>query len=365
MVLKPIKRAVVPSPLSDAHLFDDFVTQYFNKCDDLLSYTQRYPVIKQTPTTTVQRQNRNPHESHRWLRRTTLTSSYDHLKTILFVSRFTHMPKWMPHMLSATTIESIVPNLCDIVHLSFTSPGLKARRDYCQLVMKREFVGEMARHKPRVFTPSASVANLAQVYCGQSSASLADLAVSPHMGTAKSVVDLHDMSRDPSPYGHVRAASARNLEALVPPPLPTSQIPTSHSYSNSGYSNSGYSNQAYSNQPYSNQPYSNQPTQYAGLNTQHSPRSSSSESAEQSHIVRRFQIVSVPVQHTNCTPQRGFVRAVSESYEEIREYADGRVEWVCIHHSDFSGWVPSFMADHSIATAFPKEADALLDYIRS
>ncbi|KAJ2202767.1 hypothetical protein IW143_006005, partial [Coemansia sp. RSA 520] len=172
MVLKPIKRAVVPSPLSDAHLFDDFVTQYFNKCDDLLSYTQRYPVIKQTPTTTVQRQNRNPHESHRWLRRTTLTSSYDHLKTILFVSRFTHMPKWMPHMLSATTIESIVPNLCDIVHLSFTSPGLKARRDYCQLVMKREFVGEMARHKPRVFTPSASVANLAQVYCGQSSASL-------------------------------------------------------------------------------------------------------------------------------------------------------------------------------------------------
>ncbi|KAJ2246688.1 hypothetical protein GGH97_002388 [Coemansia sp. RSA 475] len=180
------------------------------------------------------------------------------------------------------------------------------------------------------------------------------------MGTAKSVVDLHDMSRDPSPYGHVRAASARNLEALVPPPLPTSQIPTSHSYSNSSYSN-----QAYSNQPYSNQPYSNQPTQYAGLNTQHSPRSSSSESAEQSHIVRRFQIVSVPVQHTNCTPQRGFVRAVSESYEEIREYADGRVEWVCIHHSDFSGWVPSFMADHSIATAFPKEADALLDYIRS
>ncbi|KAJ1852173.1 hypothetical protein IW147_005618 [Coemansia sp. RSA 720] len=362
MVLKPIQRAVVPSPLSDAHAFDEFVTQYFNKCDDLLSYTQRYPVVKQTPTTTVQRQNRNPHESHRWLRRTTHTPSYDQLKTVLFVSRFTHMPKWMPHMLNASTVESIVPNLCDIVHISFSSPGLKARRDYCQLVMKREFVGEMARHKPRVFTPSASVANLAQVYCGQSSASLADLAVSPrmHVGQGRSVVDLHDQSRDPSPYGHVRAASARNLDALVPPPLPTTQIPTSHSYSNQPYAN-----QPYSNQPYANQPHSNQPTQYAGLSTQHSPRSSVSESAERSRIVRRFQIVSVPVQHANCTPQRGFVRAVSESYEEVREYADGRVEWVCIHHSDFSGWVPSFLADHSIAAAFPKEADALLDYIRS
>ncbi|KAJ2496069.1 hypothetical protein GGH96_006070 [Coemansia sp. RSA 1972] len=353
MVLKPIKRTLVPSPLSNSASFDEFVTQYFNKCDDLLSYTQRYPVVKQTQATTVQRQNRNPHESHRWLRRTTVLSSYDLLKTILFVSRFEHMPKWMPHMLSATVVESIVPNLCDIVHLSFSSPGLKARRDYCQLVMKREFKGEMARHKPRVFTPSASVANLAQVYCGQSSASL-DLAVSPRMGTAKSVVDLHDMSRDPSPYGQVRAASARNLEMALPP-LPTSQIPTSHAYSNQGYANQGYANQGYANQP----------TQYAGLSTQPSPRSSTSESAERSHIVRRFQIVSVPIQHTNCTPQRGFVRAVSESYEEIREYADGRVEWVCIHHSDFSGWVPSFMADHSIAAAFPKEADALLEYIRS
>ncbi|KAJ2758162.1 hypothetical protein IWQ57_006904, partial [Coemansia nantahalensis] len=80
--------------------------------------------------------------------------------------------------------------------------------------------------------------------------------------------------------------------------------------------------------------------------------------------VRRFQIVTVPMAHRACPPRRGYVRAVYEAYEEIREYADARVEWISIYHSDMSGWVPAFVADRSVANAFPKEAHALLDYVQ-
>ncbi|KAJ2002779.1 hypothetical protein H4R26_003435 [Coemansia thaxteri] len=105
MVLTPIKRSIVPSPLEDQRRFDDFVTQYLNKCDDLLSYTKRYPTVKQTDLLTVQRQNRNPHEEHRWLRRnlqiTRRETTYDELRSVLFVNRAEHLPRWMPHLLAA------------------------------------------------------------------------------------------------------------------------------------------------------------------------------------------------------------------------------------------------------------------------
>ncbi|KAJ2880014.1 hypothetical protein FB639_002936, partial [Coemansia asiatica] len=178
MVLKPIRRSVVPSPLENQRHFDDFVTQYLNKCDDLLSYTKRYPLIKQTPLMTVQRQNRNPHETHRWLRRNVHVStgretSYDELKSILFVNRAEHLANWVPLMQTVDKVESIVPNLCDVYRFVYRSQGMKAKRDYCQLVVKREFLGEWARPKPRIFTPSASMANLAQSIRSQSSTNLA------------------------------------------------------------------------------------------------------------------------------------------------------------------------------------------------
>ncbi|KAI9504355.1 hypothetical protein GGI25_004999 [Coemansia spiralis] len=279
MVLKPIKRSIVPSPLEDQRGFDDFVTQYLNKCDDLISYTRRYPVVRENGRVRVQRQNRNPHEDHRWLRRDVATeASYDELKSVLFVNRADHQPRWMPQMASCERIEPIVPGLCEVFRLSFRSSGLKAKRDYCQLVVKREFLGEHARPKPRLFTPSASMASLAL----QSSVNLAE---------------------------------------------PTS--PTGDS-------------------------------RFAGLG---STERSSEDNSVPVRPIRRFQVVTIPMLHSSCTPQRGHVRAFFESYEEVREYPDGHVEWTCIHHSDFAGWVPSVLADHSIATAFPKEADALLDYV--
>ncbi|KAJ1886372.1 hypothetical protein LPJ66_009663 [Kickxella alabastrina] len=80
-------------------------------------------------------------------------------------------------------------------------------------------------------------------------------------------------------------------------------------------------------------------------------------------VRRRFQVVTIPMDHKNCTPQKGYVRAFYETYEEVREFEDGSVEWSCIHHSDFSGWLPGFMADHSIASAFPKEGESFIEYI--
>ncbi|KAJ1885918.1 hypothetical protein LPJ66_009887, partial [Kickxella alabastrina] len=169
MVLNPIKRSQIPSPLEDQRNFDELITQYLNKCDDLLSYTKRYPVVKKTAQMTVQRQNRNPHEEHRWLRRDIqLQISYNDLKSILFINRADHLPRWTPQMLAAEKVESIVPNLCDVYRYTFRSQGIKARRDYCQLVVKREFTGDIARVKPRIFTPSASMTNLAQVMRSQS-----------------------------------------------------------------------------------------------------------------------------------------------------------------------------------------------------
>ncbi|KAJ1662660.1 hypothetical protein IW140_005580 [Coemansia sp. RSA 1813] len=373
MVLKPVSRTVVPSPLENQRKFDDFVTQYLNKCDDLISYTKRYPVVKETAMMTVQRQNRNPHEDHRWLRRDVMIrdgrTSYDELKSVLFVNRAEHLAKWTPMMAGIEQIESIVPHMCDVFRYTFKSQGLKAKRDYCQLVIKREFIGEEARPKPRLFTPSASVANLALNMRSQSSMNLSSMyhqgpmsagLVSPpgygdhsptsptlsinnvyHKGlkSARSVVDFHEQ---------------QNAYSMTPPPLPKQQMPQ---------------------------------TQYAGLNPHDSMRqqwlpkqpnspiqanvSQRNTSTEEDEMqpdastkpIRRFQIVSVPMFHKNCTTQRGHVRAFYESYEEVREFSDGRVEWICIHHSDFSGWVPSFMSDRSIANAFPREADSLLEYV--
>ncbi|KAJ2744925.1 hypothetical protein GGI20_002575 [Coemansia sp. BCRC 34301] len=306
MVLTPLRRALIPSPLEDQRKFDEFATQYLNKCDDLLSYTKRYPVVKESKQMTVQRQNRNPHEDHRWLRRNVVinSSSYDELKHILFTARADHLPRWMPHLLSADRVETIVPLLCEVFRYSFKSQGLKANRDYCQLVVMREFLGDTARPKPRIFTPSASMANLALLGSRtQSSTNLndqfADNAFSSSrvdtrgLKSARSMADFQKQN-----IGSLPRSSDECVESCAPRP------------------------------------------------------------------VRRFQVVTIPIAHRSCTEQRGFVRAFYESYEEVREYEDGHVEWSCIHHSDYSGWVPSFVADHSIASAFPKEAESLLDYIQ-
>ncbi|KAJ2017665.1 hypothetical protein H4218_005154 [Coemansia sp. IMI 209128] len=320
MVLTPIRRSRIPSPLEDQRAFDDFITQYLNKCDDLLSYTKRYPIVKESPIMTVQRQNRNPHEEHRWLRRDVYLyhqeSSYDELKQVLFTYRADHLPLWMPQLLSVDRVESIVPNLCQISRYSFKSQGLKANRDYCQLVVMREFLGDTAKPKPRIFTPSASMANLAMMGRNQSSTSLvfADNAFSSR---GESPVD--------SPLPVKALKSVRSMADFQAPHFAPSR------------------------------------NQFAGL-TQ-APHDMEVEGGEAPRPIRRFQVVTVPVEHTACGAQKGFVRAFYESYEEVREYSDGHVEWSCIHHSDFSGWVPAFMADHSIAVAFPREAEALLEYV--
>ncbi|KAJ2499917.1 hypothetical protein GGI11_007918, partial [Coemansia sp. RSA 2049] len=206
MVLKPISRAVVPSPVDSQAKFDDFVTQYLNKCDDLISYTRRYPVVRESEAMTVQRQNRNPHEDHRWLRRNVAIAtdgkqavSYDDLKSVLFVNRADHLPRWTPMMAGLERIEAIVPNLCDVFRYSFRSQGLRARRDYCQLVIKREFLGEAARPKPRLFTPSASMANLvAASMRSQSSMNLAAIHSHGHQYAPGSPVG-YPMRSDSSP----------------------------------------------------------------------------------------------------------------------------------------------------------------------
>ncbi|KAJ2749236.1 hypothetical protein GGH94_005099 [Coemansia aciculifera] len=324
MVLTPIRRAVIPSPLEDQRKFDDFITQYLNKCDDLLSYTKRYPIVKQTPLMTVQRQNRNPHETHRWLRRDIflhhLETSYDELKQVMFSCRAEHLPRWMPQLLAVDNVETVVPNLCQVFRYSYKSQGLKANRDYCQLVVMREFLGETAKLKPRIFTPSASMANLALLSRTQSSTS-----INAHQFADNA---FSSSSRSGSPTSPV-AKSLKPVRSMA-------------------------DFQAPHKAPAHNQ--------FAGL-TQ-APPDISDDLPDAPRPIRRFQVVTVPIEHRNCTEQRGFVRAFYETYEEVREYSDGHVEWSCIHHSDFSGWVPSFVADHSIATAFPKEAEALLDYVQ-
>ncbi|KAJ1733023.1 hypothetical protein H4S06_002443 [Coemansia sp. BCRC 34490] len=382
MVLKPISRAVVPSPVDSQAKFDDFVTQYLNKCDDLISYTRRYPVVRESEAMTVQRQNRNPHEDHRWLRRNVAIAtdgkqavSYDDLKSVLFVNRADHLPRWTPMMAGLERIEAIVPNLCDVFRYSFRSQGLRARRDYCQLVIKREFLGEAARPKPRLFTPSASMANLvAASMRSQSSMNLAAIhghqyapgspvgypmrsdssPASPtlsisnginsgagvfHKGlkSARSVVDLHDQTQ------------AYAAASLPPPPF----LPPQNQFA--GLDSHGYSD-ARSLHPSSGAAAGDD-------GDDDDDDDARRRAAAGGKPVRRFQIVSIPMLHRSCTAQRGHVRAFYESYEEVREYADGRVEWICIHHSDFSGWVPSFMSDRSIANAFPREAEALLHYV--
>ncbi|KAJ2657890.1 hypothetical protein IWW48_004288 [Coemansia sp. RSA 1200] len=389
MVLKPISRGLVPSPVDSQAKFDDFVTQYLNKCDDLISYTRRYPVVRESEAMTVQRQNRNPHEDHRWLRRNVVVASdkqqqqqqqqqqqitYDDLKSVLFVNRADHLARWTPMMTGLERIEAIVPNLCDVFRYSFKSQGLRARRDYCQLVIKREFLGEAAKPKPRLFTPSASMANL--VAASMRSQSSMNLAAAHHHHHAPGSPTGYPMRSDSSPASptlsiggnnggvfHKGLKSARSVVDLhdqtqgyaasfLPPPPPPPFLPPQNQFA--GLDSHGYSDTR-----------SLHPSTAAIDDDDDDAGDDDArrQGAGGGKPVRRFQIISIPMLHRSCTAQRGHVRAFYESYEEIREYADGRVEWICIHHSDFSGWVPSFMSDRSIANAFPREADALLHYV--
>ncbi|KAJ1798675.1 hypothetical protein LPJ59_002345 [Coemansia sp. RSA 2399] len=366
MVLKPVSRTAVPSPLENQRKFDEFVTQYLNKCDDLISYTRRYPVVKETPAMTVQRQNRNPHEDHRWLRRNVFVRdggiTYDELKAVLYMNRADHLAQWTPMMAGLERIEAIVPNLCDVFRYSFKAHGLKAKRDYCQLVIKREFVGEAARPKPRIFTPSASMANLALHARSQSSMHLpmsAGLVSPPGFGDRSPTSPTLSINGGPNAY-HKGLKSARSIVDFheyqhlgtytAAPPLPSNK----------------QTNQYAGLNPYDSfrqQPNASPAIQSNAINNDEDDDDVESQSNASTQPLRRFQIVSVPMLHKNCTTQRGHVRAFYESYEEVREFADGSIEWICIHHSDFSGWMPSFMSDRSIASAFPKEADSLLEYV--
>ncbi|KAJ2720839.1 hypothetical protein GGI07_004361 [Coemansia sp. Benny D115] len=372
MVLKPIKRALVPSPLEDQRAFDEFVTQYLNKCDDLLSYTKRYPVVKQTPLLTVQRQNRNPHEDHRWLRRnvTITAATYDDLKSVLFVNRDDHLARWTPLLQGVEKVESIVPNLCDVYRYAFKSQGMKAKRDYCQLVIKREFLGETARPKPRIFTPSASMANLALTLRSQSSTNLA-IQTSGLMSPPQSHQQYHH-HHQPGEYNSVPASPMSPIS-----PGTDFYKGMKNARSVMDFHNADFEQGSYPPPPPLPTHYTSQ-TQYVGLSPhdsmrqpRHNPGNNINDDDDDDSIgetdnrpIRRFQIVTIPMLHRNCTSQRGYVRAFYETYEEVCEYSDGTVRWTCIHHSDFSGWVPSFMADHSIANAFPREAESLVDYIQ-
>ncbi|KAJ2886265.1 hypothetical protein IWW38_005245, partial [Coemansia aciculifera] len=320
--------------------FDEFTTQYLNKCDDLLSFSKRYPVVKQTEQMTVQRQNRNPHEDHRWLRRdvTLHRHSYDDLRRVLFTARAEHLPRWMPHLLAADRIETIVPLLCEVWRYSYKSQGLKAKRDYCQLVVMREFVGESARLKPRIFTPSASMTNLLLQRANGRNASQTSL----------------NLFSD-----NAFSSSSAKLAGAVSPTMTTNRgLKSARSMADFQKHHQIQQQRQQQQQQQNNYPYNN--------NNNKAAADSDDELDNNAALVRpirRFQVVTIPIDHGSCGVQRGFVRAYYESYEEVREYSDGHLEWSCIHHSDFSGWVPSFMADHSIATAFPKEAEALLEYI--
>ncbi|KAJ1944239.1 hypothetical protein FBU59_002657 [Linderina macrospora] len=349
MVLKPIRRSVIPSPLENSQKFDEFITQYFNKCDDLLSYTQRYPVVKENEHMTVQRQNRNPNEDHRWLRRdvyVTTQTSYDELKSILFVGRADHLAQWMPSMVHIDTVEALVPNVAEVFRYCFKSGGLKANRDYCQLVLKREFLGEQAHKKPRIFTPSMSMTNLANM-----------------MRASQSTTNLGAYSTPTSPLA-VNPVNERGLQnARSFANLDNARL---QQYPSSLHSPDSQSRNFY-DQPFAQQPHHQQEqSRFVGLNqaSQAVQDDDDSMQGDTRIPIRRFQVVTVPIAHSNCTEQRGYVRAFYETYEEVREYSNGDVEWSCIHHSDFSGWVPSFMADKSIAERFPKEADALLAYVQ-
>ncbi|KAJ2702344.1 hypothetical protein FB645_004306 [Coemansia sp. IMI 203386] len=261
-------------------------------------------------------------------------------------------------------VESIVPNLCDVYRYSFKSQGMKAKRDYCQLVIKREFLGETAKPKPRIFTPSASMANLALSIRSQSSTNLAIQTANLH-GQQQQYSNMNSMPVSPmSPMSPMGGSGLSN---------------TMHKGMKSARSVMDFNDIHRTNDQMLSQamqsPLPMQPSQYVGLSPNDSIRNQNTkkpiqpdddESIDSVNRIplRRFQIVTVPMLHSNCTEQRGYVRAFYETYEEVREFSDGTVEWTCIHHSDFSGWVPAFMADHSIANAFPKEAEALMEYVQ-
>ncbi|KAJ1952307.1 hypothetical protein GGI12_006279, partial [Dipsacomyces acuminosporus] len=184
--------------------------------------------------------------------------------------------------------------------------------------------------------------NLSNMYDGYSSGSPA---MSPPLGYPNS-----------PPMGNRGMKNAKSFIDLHDPEL------------NGSSSGSGHYAASMSGGYNGNSPYMQQ-SKFAGLsppqgqNLHMNDNDSMDGSDVERKPVRRFQVITVPLLHRNCTEQRGYVRAYYETYEEVREYSNGDVEWSCIHHSDFSGWIPSFLSDSSIASAFPKEAESLVEYV--
>ncbi|PWA00528.1 hypothetical protein BB558_003414 [Smittium angustum] len=68
--------------------------------------------------------------------------------------------------------------------------------------------------------------------------------------------------------------------------------------------------------------------------SQNSPSSFSGD-----HIIRRFQVITIPINHPKCPKVPGNTRALLENYDEVRELANGDVVWLSVQSYSPRGWV--------------------------
>ncbi|OLY78823.1 hypothetical protein AYI68_g5540 [Smittium mucronatum] len=162
MTLTPIKLSVVPEP--DSPDFMDFVSNYENKCNDFMYYSSKWPIIKSKNNILIKKRARSPGDVKRWFCREVCSNDikYDKLRQILLLGDGDVVrTKSKKGLVANKRVEAIAPGLVDVWHTLYSKRWGGGKRDFCSLIIKKEYTDSKSAQPRKLYTPASSYANLA------------------------------------------------------------------------------------------------------------------------------------------------------------------------------------------------------------
>ncbi|PVV02237.1 hypothetical protein BB560_003314 [Smittium megazygosporum] len=263
-VLKPIRYSIIPS--SEKELAE-FILEWEHRCNDLVFYSSKWPVLKTNDNIVIRKKVRDIEEEKFWFSRVVRSNdiSYNSIKDVFFSSSESTEKLINSKITFFRKVEELPFNMAEVQHTGYSSRWGGHKRDFCSLVFKNETT-DIHKAQPRgLYTPTASFANL----------------------------------------NHTHNLPSQIVPSVHPKPL------SSPSSNSSGY------------------------------------------------ILRKFQVISVPLDHPKCQKTSGYTRALFESYNEIRECSDGSIEWITVQNYLPNGWVLKSFSKKAFVNEMILEANVI------
>ncbi|OMJ15103.1 hypothetical protein AYI69_g8320 [Smittium culicis] len=327
MVLSPIKLSVIPQ--DDKNAFMEFISNYENKCNDLMYYSSKWPTIKSKNNILIRKRVRNPGDMKRWYCREVCSNEikYEEIRKLLLGSESENFKsKTCKNLVSNNCVQSFIPGRVGVYHTLFSKRWGGGKRDFCSLEIKKEFNDNRSALVRKHYTPANSYANLsllgenAKYRTGSSSASNSN----PHSITPSPII---------TPTPTISTIATNELKAMGGDPNNSRNIALNSLLS--------------------------KPSRVSISKAHPSDISPSPHSSN--FITRKFQIISVPLNHPKCLKESGYTRSFIESFTEVRELSNGDIEWITVQNYVPGGWLVKSIADRAYFDELFGDCESILD----